>query len=125
MQQKLPVPPREAVFYEDEKTYACLATEPMAPGHTVVVWRADAEDLHVLSRTDFEYLMDVVDRVRTAMLSALTIEKVYLLYMDEVKQVHWHLVPRYNEKGLSAFQNPAATPGDYSLAVPLRTLVSK
>ena len=26
-------------------------------------------------------------------------KKVYLIYMDETQHVHWHLIPRYNEKG--------------------------
>jgi diadenosine tetraphosphate (Ap4A) HIT family hydrolase len=48
--------------------------------------------------------MDVIDVVRDAMLKTLKIKKVYLLYMDEVKHVHWHLIPRYNEKGLNVLE---------------------
>ena len=39
-----------------------------------------------------------VDEVRNAMLQALKLKKVYLIYMDEINQVHQHLIPRYNEK---------------------------
>lgn len=117
---KLPVPPKESVFYEDSKVYACLAENPMARGHAVVVWKEDVEDLRMLSRSDFEYLMDVVDRVRNAMLKALRIEKIYLLYMDEVRHVHWHLVPRYRKEGMDAFHDASAKPGDFSLAPELK-----
>lgn len=104
----LPKPYKNAIIYEDKKLYACLANDPIVPGHAVVVWKRKVADLHLLSRKDFEYLMDRVDEIRTAMLKALKIKKVYLLYMDEAKQVHWHLVPRYSEKG---FKNLTHKPG--------------
>lgn len=99
---KLPKPYKNAIIYEDKKLYACLANYPIIKGHTVVVWKAKVTDLHLLSKNDYEYLMDRVDEIRTAMIKALKIRKVYLLYMDEVNQVHWHLVPRYTKKGFEA-----------------------
>ena len=93
----LPKPHKNAIIYEDKKLYACLANEPIVKGHTVIVWKNKISDLHLLSRKDYEYLMDRMNEIRTAMLKALKIKKVYLVYMDEIKQVHWHLVPRYDE----------------------------
>ena len=49
--------------------------------------------------------MNKVDEVRNALIKTLKVKKVYLIYMDEVNQVHWHLVPRYNEKGFNVFQH--------------------
>jgi len=95
----LPTPKKGAVFYEDEKLYATLANFPITRGHVVVVWKDNVQDLHLLKREDYEHLMDIVDEVRNAMIKTLAVEKVYLLYMDETKHVHWHLVPRYNEEG--------------------------
>lgn len=111
----LPRPYKNAIIYEDRKLYACLANEPIVDGHVVVVWKSRVSDLHLLSRKDYEYLMDRVDEIRNAILKALKVEKVYLIYMDEIKQVHWHLVPRYKEKG---FKNLTHKPGkikDFSL----------
>src|SRR3989344_4576437 len=88
---KLPVPPQEAIIYEDDKLYICLATYPITKGHTIVVWKNKAEDLHLLRRKDYEYLMDMVDIARDSLLETLKIKKVYLIYMDEVKQVHCDL----------------------------------
>ncbi|MBW6451385.1 MAG: hypothetical protein K0B02_01525 [DPANN group archaeon] len=34
--------------------------------------------------------MDKVGEVRNALLKTLDIDKVYLIYMDETKKVHWH-----------------------------------
>ena len=99
----LPNPYKNAMIYEDKKLYACLANEPIVEGHTVVVWKNKVTDLHLLSGKDYEYLMDKVNDVRSAMLKALKVEKIYLVYTDEVKQVHWHLVPRYRKKGFKNF----------------------
>ena len=100
----LPKPLKGAMIYEDKKLYACLATSPLAKGHTVVVWKKRVKDLHLLSRKDYEYLMDRVDEIRNWMMKALRVKKVYLLYMDEVKHVHWHLIPRYDKKGFAALE---------------------
>ena len=99
----LPKPFDSAIIYEDKKLYACLANFPIVEGHSVIVWKKKVGDLHLLPRKDYLYLMDIVDKIRTAMLKALKIKKVYLLYMDEANQVHWHLIPRYDEKGYGVF----------------------
>lgn len=114
-----PKPDPRAVVYEDKKLYACLASRPLASGHVIVVWKKKMRDLRLLSRRDFEYLMDAVDRVRNAMLRALGVPKVYLLYMDEANQVHWHLVPRRHEKGYTLLTHRPKRLWNFSLAARL------
>jgi len=114
--EQLPIPPEESIIYSDDKLYACLALYPVTKGHVIVVWKKPAKDLHLLNDTDYDYLMDKVDQVRNALLKALELEKIYLLYMDEIKQVHWHLIPRYNEKGLNMFEHDPKKISDFSLA---------
>ncbi len=104
------------MIYEDNRLYACLAKYPLVKGHTVIVWKRKARDLHVLSKREYEYLMDKVDVIRNAMLEALGIDKVYLVYMDETHQVHWHLIPRYNKKGFALFEKKPKKTKDFSLA---------
>ena len=116
MRTKLPKPFPTAMIYEDVKLYVCLANYPLVEGHTVVVWREKVTDLHLLSKKDYEYLMDKVDEVRNAMLKALKIKKVYLIYMDEANQVHWHLIPRYNEKGFDVLQHKPKKLTNFTLA---------
>jgi diadenosine tetraphosphate (Ap4A) HIT family hydrolase len=113
---ELPEPFDDAVFYEDSYIYACLANFPKVRGHSVVVWKDEVEDLHLLSRDDYEHLMDKVDEVRDAMLEVLDIEKVYLVYMDETEHVHWHLIPRYNEKGYDVLKHDPGLLEDFELA---------
>ncbi|MCF7843581.1 HIT family protein [Candidatus Gracilibacteria bacterium] len=112
----LPEPKPESIIYEDDKLYVCLARFPITKGHIVVVWKEDREDLHLLPRLDYLYLMDKVEEFRNRQLEVLGVEKVYLIYMDEAKQVHWHLVPRYNEEGFNVFSHTPHEETDYSLA---------
>ena len=59
--------------------------------------------------------MNKIDKVRNTMLKTLKIKKVYLLYINEVNQVHWHLIPRYNEKGFDIFEHKPKKLRDFSL----------
>lgn len=113
--EKLPRPYKNAIIYEDKKLYACLANNPIARGHVVVVWKKEVEDLHLLTRKDYEYLMDRVNEIRDAMLKTLKTEKIYLMYLDEICQVHWHLVPRYNKKGIGHLIGKIGKIKDFSL----------
>jgi diadenosine tetraphosphate (Ap4A) HIT family hydrolase len=113
---KLPIPKPEQIIYEDRKIYSCLANYPITKGHVVVVWKKKVRDLHLLPKSDYEYLMDKVDEIRNAMLTSLGIKKVYLIYMDETKHVHWHLVPRYNKKGINVLEEKPKKLADYHLA---------
>lgn len=109
-------PKKESMIYEDDKVYVCLASHPIVRGHTIVVWKKPVKDLHLLSKEDYEYLMVKVDEVRNALIRTLDLNKVYLIYMDEVGHVHWHLVPRYNEKGFDIFRHEPTELKDFSLA---------
>lgn len=105
MSDSLTEPNPSAVFYEDDKVYASLADYPLTSGHSLVVWKKPVTDLHLLSQKDFEYLMEIVDKVRNALMKVLKVEKVYLMYMDEIKHVHWHLIPRYNKFGFNILKH--------------------
>jgi len=111
----LPKISKKLIIYEDQKLYACLAKYPMTKGHTVIVFKKEIKDLKLLPDRDYDYLMDTVFAVRNALLKTLKIRKVYLLYIDETKHVHWHLVPRYKKKGFSIFQNAPKVLKDFSL----------
>ena len=116
MHSKLPIPPKQAIIYQDQLLYICLASYPITKGHVVIVWKKDVSDLRKLAERDYDYLMDTVDAARNAMMKALKISKVYLIYMDEARHVHWHLVPRYNEKGFDVFSHKPKKTSDFSLA---------
>jgi len=116
MSDKLPEPFEQAIFYEDEKLYACLANYPKVKGHTVVVWKDEVTDLHLLAKKDYEHLMERVDEVRNALMKTFNVKKVYLTYLDETEHVHWHLIPRYNQKGYDVLEHDPGKLEDFSLS---------
>ena len=126
MKAKLPRPSSKSIVYKDEKLYVCLAIRPITKGHVIIVWKDNLSDLHLLSDRDYDYLMDTVYAVRNALMKTLKIKKVYLIYMDEIKYVHWHLVPRYDVKGYDVFLHKPKPLKDFSLAKKIkRNLVFK
>ncbi len=113
---ELPKPPKEAMLYEDKQLYACLASYPLTEGHTIVVWKDDKKDIHELTRVQYSHLMLVVERMRDKLLDELGVEKVYLMYMDEIEHVHWHLIPRYDEEGYNLLKHKPQLNEDFTLA---------
>lgn len=111
-----PKPLKKSLIYEDQNLYACLAKFPITKGHTIVALKKKVSDLKLLPDRDYDYLMDTVFAVRNALLKSLKVKKVYLVYMDEAKYVHWHLIPRYKEKGFNVFQSNPELLKDFSLA---------
>lgn len=120
MKDNLPKTSRKALIYQDDKVYVCLANSPIVKGHTIVVWKKKISDLHLLSKNDYEYLMDKVDEVRNGLIKTLGVKKVYLMYMDEVNHVHWHLIPRFNVKGFNLLKHNPSKLKDFSLALKIR-----
>lgn len=112
----LPKPNKKSIIYQDENLYACLAKNPIAKGHTIVAWAKEFPDLSKMPDRDYDYLMDTVFAVRNSLMKTLKVKKVYLVYMDETKHVHWHLIPCYKEKGFYAFQKKEEILKDFSLA---------
>lgn len=117
---KLPTPIDGAIYYENDFLYVCLANSPITNGHSVVVWKEDTPDIHLLQRHEYEHLMDIVDQARNALLKTLAIDKVYLMYMDEIRQVHWHLIPRYEEQGFNILKHEPSTLIDTKLTTELK-----
>ena len=115
-----PKPITGSIIYQDKKLYVCLASYPVTKGHTIVIWKNNVKDLHLLSKKNYEYLMDKVDEVRNALIKTLKVKKVYLIYMDEAKHVHWHLIPRYNVKGYNLLKHKPSRLKDFSLVEKIR-----
>ena len=111
---------KKSIIYEDEILYVCLAKHPIAVGHTIVAFKQDISDLSKLPDRDYDYLMDTVFAARNALMKTLKVKKVYLVYMDETKHVHWHLIPRYKEKGFDVFKNQTSAVKDFSLVAKIQ-----
>lgn len=117
---RLPVPPPEAIIHTNDNLYVCLASFPLTRGHSIVAWKKPVKDLNLLDRREYDELMRTVEKTRAILMDILSIEKVYLLYMDEVQHVHWHLVPRYKQKGYTVLNHRAEKLEDFHLASRLK-----
>lgn len=117
-------PPPLSVFYETELVYVALASYPISKGHTVVVWKKKVADLGQMSPEDYTYLMLTVDKIRTVLMHVFKVKKVYLMYMDEVKHVHWHLIPRYSIFGLTILKAQQKQLKSFSLVPQLQKALS-
>jgi len=124
--EKFPEPKKGTVFYDDGRVYACLAFAPKAEGHTIVAWKEEVKDLSHLSPEDYQHLMNVVNKVRNALLKVFKTDKVYLAYLDEDGHVHWHLFPRIegSKKGFDLMCQPSGELTDLSKVPFLRYLLS-
>jgi histidine triad (HIT) family protein len=92
--------------YEDEHTLAFLDIAPLAPGHTLVIPKDARELLHQLSDESAAALGLALPRVARAVLAATGTENYNVLQNNgesahqAVPHVHFHVIPRLEEKGL-------------------------
>jgi len=92
--------------YEDNLACAFMDTQPVNPGHLLVVPRVHARAMGDLPAEIARHMMAVAQRLMKAMRSApLCCEGVNLLLADgeaagqEVDHVHLHVIPRYKGDG--------------------------
>ena len=92
--------------YEDAHTLAFLDIAPLAPGHTLVIPKEAREHLHQLSDESAAALGLALPRVARAVLAATGAEHYNVLQNNgesahqAVPHVHFHIIPRLQEKGL-------------------------
>ena len=80
--------------WRDDKAVAFLTIQPLAPGHTLVVPRAEVDHWIDLDPSLAQHLMAVAQSVGQAMQEAFKPAKVGLIIAGlEVRHVHLHVVP--------------------------------
>ena len=117
--------PKDSIIFEDNKIVVALAFEPFTKGHCVVIWRNGEKDINRLNVEDYEYLMDAVDVTRDTLRKFYNLEKVYLMYLDESNWVHWHLIPRYDEKGFNILNHKPERINDFQDVKELKNIFKK
>ena len=80
--------------YSDDRCVAFLSINPLRPGHTLVVPRAEVEHWIDLDAASWQHLTQVSQRLATALQHAYQPAKVGMMLAGlEVPHVHIHLVP--------------------------------
>lgn len=90
---------------EDDKHYAFLDINPVAPGHTLVIPKKEVD--YIFDLTDDEYLdlQLFAKRVAKAMKKSLPCERVGVAVIGlEVPHTHIHLVPINKESDMNFFK---------------------
>lgn len=83
---------------EDEKHFAFLDINPMAPGHTLVIPRREVDYLFDLTPEEYGELMEFARKVALKLKRAVECSRVGVAVLGmEVPHAHIHLVPLQTE----------------------------
>lgn len=94
---------------EDDKHYAFLDINPVAPGHTLVIPKKEVSYLFDLSDEEYTTLQLFAKKVALAMKKALPCERIGVTVIGlEVPHAHIHLVPITKESDMN-FSKPKMT----------------
>ena len=90
---------------EDDKHYAFLDINPVAPGHTLVIPKKEVDYIFDLSDDGYLELQLFAKRVAKAMKKSLPCERVGVAVIGlEVPHTHIHLVPINKESDMNFFK---------------------
>jgi diadenosine tetraphosphate (Ap4A) HIT family hydrolase len=94
--------------WRDPRAVGFMSINPLAPGHTLVVPRAEVDHWIDLDAADAAHLFDVARVIGVAQSAAFPCEKVGLIVAGyEVPHVHVHVIPTTSMRQLN-FANAAA-----------------
>lgn len=83
--------------YQDDEVVAFLTIEPMTPGHTLVVPRAEVDNWQEVDPQLFHRVMDVSQRIGKAVCAAFDAKRAGMIIAGlEVPHLHVHVFPAYN-----------------------------
>lgn len=83
---------------EDDKHFAFLDINPMAPGHTLVIPRREVDYLFDLTAEEYGELMEFARKVALKLKKAVPCRRIGVAVLGmEVPHAHIHLVPLQTE----------------------------
>lgn len=98
---------------EDDRFYAFLDINPVAPGHTLVIPRKEVDYIFDLSDEDLAAFQVFAKRVAKAIAKAIPCKKVGQAVIGlEVPHAHIHLVPIQKESDMNFFKEHVSLPAE-------------
>ena len=89
---------------EDDKHYAFLDINPVAPGHTLVVPKHEVDYIFDLPSQEFADLMAFARKVAESMKAVMPCKRIGVAVMGlEVPHAHVHLLPINSESDMNFF----------------------
>ena len=119
------------VIYENDSVVAFLDIMPRAVGHALVIPKMHAPTLLDLPEEKVSELFAAVKRVDAMLVKALALEGVTIginqgeASGQEVKHLHVHLLPRWQNDGGGAIQSVVNRPGAESVDAILAKVLEK
>ena len=89
-------------IYEDDKTFAFLDIMPRAPGHTLVIPKAEARTFLDIKSDDLAHLIGVTQKIARAAMTVFAADGLTIQQFNEaaggqvVFHLHIHVIPRKN-----------------------------
>lgn len=103
---------------EDEKHYAFLDINPVAPGHVLVIPKREVDYIFDLPDEEFLELQLFAKRVAEAVKQAMPCKRVGVAVMGlEVPHAHIHLIPINEEADMNFFKEKVSLSSDEMAAI--------
>jgi histidine triad (HIT) family protein len=96
-------------IYEDESTFAFLDIHPINKGHTLVIPKKHASDIHDIPSLDFCATMETARQLATRIKQAVNADGINIGINNGhaagqlVFHAHVHIIPRYNNDGFATW----------------------
>ena len=106
---------------EDDRHFAFLDINPVAPGHTLVIPKQETDYIFDLNDDDYASLQLFTKRVAEAMRRAMPCKRIGVAVMGlEVPHTHIHLIPINAESDMNFFKEKLSLPADEMAAIASR-----
>ena len=106
---------------EDDRHFAFLDINPVAPGHTLVIPKQETDYIFDLNDDDYASLQLVAKRVAEAMRRAMPCKRIGVAVMGlEVPHTHIHLIPINAESDMNFFKEKLSLPADEMASIASR-----
>ena len=106
---------------EDDRHFAFLDINPVAPGHTLVIPKQETDYIFDLNNDDYASLQLFAKRVAEAMRRAIPCKRIGVAVMGlEVPHTHIHLIPINAESDMNFFKEKLSLPADEMASIASR-----
>ena len=103
---------------ENDKYFAFLDINPVAPGHTLVIPKHEVDYIFNLDDEEYAGLMQFAKKVAKALEATMPCKRIGVAVMGlEVPHTHVHLVPINKESDMNFFKEKLTLPADEMAAI--------
>ncbi len=120
------------IIYEDDHTIAFLDAHPNHPGHSLVVPKKWSRNILDIDPETLSAVMTTVQKVSLAVKEGVGADGINVYMNNEpaagqaVFHTHIHVIPRYENDGLTPFPQTSYAPGEKeAVAEKIRLLLTK